>query len=78
MDENGKIYKPFVMPQKDPEFYDSFLKTYSVPELITGPIKVKHRTLARAARSSEKIEVDVPITAATPKAGEFEPWQERE
>ena len=78
MDENGKVHKPFVMPQKDPEFYDSFLKTYSVPELITGPIKVKHRTLARAARSSEKIEVQLPITAASPDAEGLDPWQERE
>jgi len=78
MDQNGKVHKPFVMPQKDPEFYDSFLKTYSVPELITGPIKVKHRTLARAARSSEKIEVQLPITMASPGAQDPGPWQERE
>jgi dipeptidyl aminopeptidase/acylaminoacyl peptidase len=78
MDENGKVHKPFVMPQKDPEFYDSFLKTYSVPELITGPIRVKHRTLARAVRSSEKIEVQLPITTASPEAQGPGPWQERE
>lgn len=78
MDQNGKVYKPFIMPQKDPEFYDSFLKTYSVPELITGPIKVKHRTLARAVRSSEMIEVQLPITAASPDAQGPGLWQERE
>ncbi len=38
-DSNGKASKPFVLPQKDPEFYDSFLKNYNIPELITGPVE---------------------------------------
>jgi len=77
VDENGKVYKQFIMPQKDPTFYDSFLKTYSVPELITGPVKVSHNTLGRAARSTNIIEVDIPVTAATPSAGgeDTEPWK---
>jgi len=67
VDKDGKAYKPFVLPQEDPSFYDSFLKAYSVPELITGPVQVGQMELARAVRSSDKIEVDLPITAATPK-----------
>lgn len=78
IDKDGKVYKPFVMPQKDPEFYDSFLRTYSVPELIKGPIKVSHRTLAKTIYSKNNIEVKVPVTAATPKAKGFDPWTERE
>ncbi len=38
-DKNGKASKPFVLPQKDPEFYDSFLKNYNIPELITGAVE---------------------------------------
>jgi len=38
-DKNGKVSKPFVMPQKDPEFYDTFLKNYNIPELVTGPVE---------------------------------------
>ena len=34
--QNGKASKPFVLTQKEPEFYDSFLKNYNIPELITG------------------------------------------
>lgn len=76
IDENGKAYKPFVMPQKDPAFYDSFLKTYSVPELIVAPIEVSHKALSRAVRLPPNIRVDMPITAATPAAdaGESESW----
>lgn len=36
---DGKVSKPFVLPQKDPLFYDSFLKNYNIPELITGPVE---------------------------------------
>ena len=38
IDENGIDTKPFVIPQKDPHFYDLFLQNYNVPELITGKI----------------------------------------
>jgi dipeptidyl aminopeptidase/acylaminoacyl peptidase len=79
VDEEGKVYKPILLPQKDPEFYDSCLQTYSVPELVTQPVQVTGEKLARIIRGSRKIPVDMPITMATPKAGvPPEPWQERE
>lgn len=40
LDETGKASKPFVLPQENPEYYDSFLKNYNIPELITGEVKV--------------------------------------
>lgn len=40
LDENGNASKPFVMPQKDPGFYQTFIKNYNIPELITGEVKV--------------------------------------
>ena len=66
VDRSGRIAKPFVLPQRDPQFYDSFLKTFSVPELITGPVTVSPRALARAVRSPDKIVVD-SFTGATPQ-----------
>jgi len=79
VDQTGKVYKPILLPQKDPTFYDSCIKTYSVPELVTQPVKVTGEKLTRVVRSSRKITVDMPITMATPKAGVApEPWQERE
>lgn len=78
VDHTGTVHKPFVLPQKDPTYYDSLLETYSVPELLKGSIKVSQSSLARAARSERSISVDVPITGASPKAGQSEPWQERE
>jgi len=82
VDETGKAHKPVLMPQKDPTFYDSCLKTYSVPELIIGPVEITGEKLARVVRSSHKIDVEMPITMATPKVGiapgEEQRWQERE
>jgi len=83
VDKNGKVYKPIRLPQKDPMYYNSCLWTYSVPELVTEPVRVTREKLGSAVRSSRKIPVQMPITMATPKAGrppEYqEPWQtERE
>lgn len=38
-DADGNPSKPFVLPQKNPEFYDSFLINYNIPELITGAVE---------------------------------------
>ncbi len=35
---SGRFSKPFVLPQKSPTFYDTFMKTYNLPELITSPV----------------------------------------
>jgi hypothetical protein len=83
VDKNGKVYKPIRLPRKDPTYYESCLWTYSVPELITEPVRVTREKLGRVVRSSQKIPVQMPLTMATPKPGEFpeyqEPWQtERE
>ena len=81
IDEDGRLHKPILMPQKDPQFYDYTLKTYSVPELITEPVRTTPDDFGRVVRAKAKIPVDIPITMATPKAGKIsptEPWQERE
>ena len=43
IDENGESYKPFLLPQKEPAFYDSYYKSYQLLELITEPIRVKKK-----------------------------------
>ena len=82
VDRTGKAYKPFLLPQKDPTFYDSCLKTYNTPELVIEHVKVTKEKLGRVVRGFRKIEVDMPITMATPKAARIPTqeylWQERE
>jgi hypothetical protein len=45
-DTNGKFHKPFILPQEDPHFYDTYLLNYNIPEFVNGrvdldPIKVR-------------------------------------
>ena len=48
VDAEGRFHKPFVLPQRDPTFYDACLETFNVPEFVTGPIQVSSARLARA------------------------------
>ncbi len=75
IDETGRAHKPFVVPQKDPAFYDSLIENICVPELVTGPVPVREATLARAARSPDAVPVDAP-GSALPKGEALEPWQQ--
>lgn len=36
IDSHGKAHKPFVLPQRDPEYYDNCLKSFNAPELGRG------------------------------------------
>ncbi len=61
MDENGNSGKPFILPQKNPEFYDRFLKSFNVPEfsimkieLSPGNIRKIAKQGAQQAKWSEK------------------------
>ena len=51
-DSAGIVGKPFVLPQKDPSFYDTFLKSYNVPELVKAPWRLDKWNLYRAVRSA--------------------------
>ena len=51
VDETGHAHKPFVLPQKDPTYYDRLTKTYNVPELSNAPAPAKGGTITRVMRS---------------------------
>lgn len=50
VDENGKVDKPFVLPQKNPDFYRQCLKSFNIPELIRGRIDVSPYRLEKAIK----------------------------
>lgn len=57
IEENGVSEKPFILPQKDPEFYQRFLKSFNIPEFSTfkinlnpGEIRKLAETVATPAR----------------------------
>lgn len=51
VDSDGNSSKPFIMPQKDPEFYDRFLKSFNVPEFSTFAVDVSPGKILKSARS---------------------------
>jgi dipeptidyl aminopeptidase/acylaminoacyl peptidase len=66
IDSTGNATKPFVLPQRDPAFYDSFLKCYNVPEFAIAPVRFSERQMLRAIQSRHTIAVAVPQNAAGP------------
>ena len=74
-DDRGRAHKPVLLPQRDPSFYDSFLKTYTVPELIAEPVRVPPSDFAEAVRGSQKIEVKMPEISMTRKPRGMPDWR---
>jgi len=79
IDDAGKAHKPFVMPQEDPAFYDSFVKLYNLPELVTGPVRPGEQEFAHAVTSLRAVGVkgELPAASATPPAAPdtTSPWR---
>lgn len=68
VDAEGHFHKPFLLPQEDPAFYDSYLKTFNAPEFVLGPVGVTQDQLAEAIRK--------PKIVLLPKANIPAPVQE--
>jgi len=50
IDSEGNASRPFIMPQKDPGFYDRFLKSFNVPEFSTFEVDVNPGRILKSAR----------------------------
>lgn len=46
-DRNGHGHKPFIIPQKTPDYYQNFYKSYNIPELMKGPVTIKPQEFAK-------------------------------
>jgi hypothetical protein len=57
---DGHCAKPFVLPQRDPAFYGSQLKTYTIPTLASGPVSVPQRALIQAIKAPHKQALGMP------------------
>ena len=66
VDPDGKTFKPVLLPQKDPTFYDTQLNTYNVPELVSGRVEITQQQLLDAL-SQDILEVDA-LSRATAQA----------
>lgn len=62
LDENGKASKPFVLPQENPDFYNTFIKNYNIPELITGEVTVSSLALRdKILEESTPVKLDANV-----------------
>ena len=78
VDESGTFQRPFVLPQQDPQFYDSFLLTFNVPELVKDLVPVTRSQLGRAITSPDRIfraehESDIQETATAQEQAKLAP-----
>lgn len=52
--EDGRLSKPFLLPQKGKALRDTRLKSYNVPEFISGRVTVSPRKLAAKSKEGAK------------------------
>ncbi|WP_455593236.1 hypothetical protein [Bacteroides sp.] len=53
IDSEGRVYKPFVLPQKDPEYYNNTLKSYNIPELSNTPVSFDAAAIKQVYEQAE-------------------------
>lgn len=57
VDGNGNASKPFLLPQKDLEHDRMLMKSYNVPEFISGPVTFDRSQMAELAKNDPGIDV---------------------
>lgn len=49
IDESGNYTKPFVLPQRNPDFNKGFFKSFNIPEFTTGKVIAQEKDIADRA-----------------------------
>jgi hypothetical protein len=57
INSEGKASKPFLLPQKDTDFYHRFMKSYNIPEFITGKVTTSSRKLSLKIKNDPGIDL---------------------
>jgi Tol biopolymer transport system component len=57
VDEDGSIRKPFLLPQRNPDFYDKFLFSFNIPEFVTKKVGIDPYEIEKVAKSTITIQV---------------------
>ncbi len=76
-DSNGNFSKPFLLPQEDPEYQQSRVVVYNIPEFITGPVKTSPQKIIKTAWSDQiiKAQLDPKVSKRTDNQMEETPYQ---
>jgi Tol biopolymer transport system component len=54
IDETGKVSKPFLLPQKNPDYYLQSLYSFNIPEFVNGQVKLDASKLRRQLLSQQR------------------------
>lgn len=76
-DTNGSFSKPFLLPQKDPQYHQSRVIVYNIPEFVTGPVKIPPQKLIKTAWSKQivKARLDPKVSAKQADQTEETPYK---
>ena len=67
VDANGKASRPFELPAADPDYHRQLMKSYNVPELMSGPVMQRPQDMARTLKTKAQQVRYVPaLRPATP------------
>jgi hypothetical protein len=52
--KDGKADRPFILPQENPDFYEGFMKSYNIPELVTSKVEFNPREISEIIHSKPR------------------------
>ena len=50
VDQDGQASKPFELPSEDPDYHRQFMRSYNVPEFMSGPVTIDPHTFAEVLK----------------------------
>lgn len=53
LNADGSFSRPFELPQARPDYHLQFLRSYNIPEFMSGPVTIKPQELAKVIRGNE-------------------------
>ncbi len=53
IDAEGKVSKPFLLPQQSPDYYGNSLFSFNIPEFSKTPIRMSQKELVHASKETE-------------------------
>ncbi len=51
MDKDGKFSRPFELPGKYPMYHRELMRSYNIPEFMSGPVTIRPQEFAKAVRN---------------------------
>jgi hypothetical protein len=57
INDDGEPAKPFLLPQKDVDFYHRLMKSYNIPEFVTGKVKPNGYKISEKAINDKGIDI---------------------